>query len=242
MNIFISDTIQFMIISHKYKFIFFKTRKTAGTSIEIALSKFCDDNDVITPITNTDELIRQDLGFRGSQNYNIPFHLYNKLDWLKLIKTRKPKQFFNHMEASSIKNYVNKEIWQSYFKFCFERNPFDKAISRYYWSTQEPRPKIEDYLNSAPIKLLSNWNNYTINDRIVADFVGRYENLNNDLEIIQEKLGLPEKLELPNAKGNFRKNRKHYSTVLNDLARRRIEVVCAKEITTFKYQWVEQGE
>ncbi|MEL6382956.1 MAG: chondroitin 4-O-sulfotransferase, partial [Cyanobacteria bacterium J06626_18] len=30
-----------MIISHEYKFIFLKTRKTAGTSIEIALSKFC---------------------------------------------------------------------------------------------------------------------------------------------------------------------------------------------------------
>ena len=40
-----------MIISHKYKFIFIKTRKTAGTSMEIYLSQYCDDNDIVTPIT-----------------------------------------------------------------------------------------------------------------------------------------------------------------------------------------------
>ncbi|WP_275670288.1 hypothetical protein [Okeania hirsuta] len=40
-----------MIISHKYKFIFLKTIKTSGTSIEIYLSRFCGDDDVITPIS-----------------------------------------------------------------------------------------------------------------------------------------------------------------------------------------------
>ncbi|NET28114.1 sulfotransferase family 2 domain-containing protein [Okeania sp. SIO1I7] len=235
-----------MLINHKYKFIFLKTRKTAGTSIEIALSKFCDSNDIITKITKEDEIKRQELGFRGPQNYNIPLRFYNRMDWLKLLKTGKRKQFFNHIEASSVKKLVGEEVWKSYFKFCFERNPFDKAISNYYWSTRsntpESRPKIEDYLNSAPIKHLSNWNNYTINDKIVVDFVGNYENLNNDLEIITDKLGLPEKLSLPRAKGNSRKNQSHYSTVLNDSARTRIEIVCAKEITAFNYQWVDFEE
>ena len=58
-----------MIISHDYKFIFLKNRKTAGTSIEIALSKFCGPNDVITPISPEDEATRKELGYRGPQNY-----------------------------------------------------------------------------------------------------------------------------------------------------------------------------
>ena len=44
-----------MIISHEHKFIFLKTRKTAGTSIELALSQLCGPNDIITPISPNDE-------------------------------------------------------------------------------------------------------------------------------------------------------------------------------------------
>jgi hypothetical protein len=38
-----------MILSHEHKFIFLRTKKTAGTSIELALFELCGPNDVITP-------------------------------------------------------------------------------------------------------------------------------------------------------------------------------------------------
>lgn len=58
-----------MIISHTHKLIFFKTKKTAGTSFEIALSKFLGNDDVVTPIASKDEEIRKGFGIEGPRNY-----------------------------------------------------------------------------------------------------------------------------------------------------------------------------
>jgi len=70
-----------MIISHRHRFIFIKLRKTAGTSMEIALSGICGDQDVITPISEEDEKVRREMGFRGPQNTLIPFRYYRQQDW-----------------------------------------------------------------------------------------------------------------------------------------------------------------
>ena len=61
------------IIFKKEKLIFCKGLKNAGTSFEIALSKYCDKNDVIGWIENEDEEIRKNLGFKSPQN-----NLYSK--------------------------------------------------------------------------------------------------------------------------------------------------------------------
>lgn len=62
-----------MIVSHKYKFVFIKTAKTAGTSTEIALSKFCGPDDIITPLmTSEDEELRKLMGGRAPQHYLPP--------------------------------------------------------------------------------------------------------------------------------------------------------------------------
>lgn len=225
-----------MIINHRYRFIFLKTRKTAGTSMEIALSKFCGHGDVISPIRGADERIRSELGYRGPQNHRAPLRLYDAEDWLRLLRKRKRKRLA-HAGALFARRFAGEEVWNGYFKFCFERNPFDKAISRYYWRTRPPRPPIADFLASRHRRFLSDWNIYTLDECVAVDFVGRFENLTADLEKIAERLGLPEPLELPRAKGDTRTNRDHYSQVLDGRARALIERVCAREIREFGYQW-----
>jgi len=230
-----------MIVNHKYKFIFLKTRKTAGTSIEIALSEFCDSSDIITPIADKDEALREEAGYQGPCNYDVPLKKLSKTELLQFFWNRYRKQFYNHVDAAYVRKYVGEKTWGSYFKFSFERNPFDKAVSRYYWSTEEPRPSASEYLDSAPVELLTDWPIYTINDQLAVDFLGRYENLKADMKFVAERLGLPGEINLLYAKGGYRPKRSHYRDVLDEQARARIEVVCAKEIAALKFQW-EDGD
>jgi hypothetical protein len=145
----------------------------------------------------------------------------------------------NHSPAAFVRRHVDPEVWSSYFKFCFERNPYDKAISRYYWSTREessPRP-ITAFLARAKRRQISNWEIYTIRDRIAVDFVGRFEHLREDLAAALARIGLPGDLELPRAKSRFRRDARHYSEVLDTRSRALLERVCARELAAFGYPW-----
>ena len=228
-----------MIISHRHRFIFLKTRKTGGTSVEIALSRFCGPDDVITPISPEDEAVRRDLGFPGPQNFEFPAERRRAADRLRCWWRGEPYGFFNHAPAAWIARHVDPGVWSGYFKFCFERNPYDKAISRYYWSTRESPepPPIAAYLERAKRRQISNWHIYTIGDRVAVDFVGRYERLGEDLGAALAQIGLSVELPLPRAKSRYRRDARHYSEVLDTRSRALVERVCARELAAFRYPW-----
>lgn len=228
-----------MIISHRYRFIFLKTRKTAGTSIEITLSRFCGEGDVITPITPKDQKIREELGHRGPQNFRLHLSKYTPRDWAGLLGAGKRASYYNHIPAEEIRRRIGPRIWTEYFKFCFERNPWDKAISSYFWKTRgrEPRPSLLEFLRSVKTDRLSNFGIYGIDGHVTADHVGLYENLDSELERIAALLKLPEAIRLPRAKGTFREDRRHYRDIMGQEERSIIERVCAREIAHFGYSF-----
>ena len=229
-----------MIISHKYKFIFVKTRKTAGTSIEIALSRFCGDDDIITPISPEDEEIRKELKGSGPQNCFLPLKKYTVMDWFRfLMSDKKPLLFYNHIPASEIRKRVSEEVWNTYFKFCFERNPWDKTISYYYRRTREsqPRPSLFKCLSSEDFPKLSDFEKYTIDGEIVMDYVARYENIEHDIQYITNRLGLPSNIQLPMAKSGFRKDKRHYKEIINSEERKKIAEIFKREISYFDFEF-----
>ncbi len=212
-----------MIISHKHKFIFIKTKKTAGTSIEIALSTICGDQDIITPITAEDEITRKALGGRGPQN-----HVVNGIPL-----------FYNHIPAKDVRVLIGKPVWDGYFKFCFERNPWDKVISWYFWEqATEPRLPLSEFVQSgwaAQVGGPGGFDLYTIDGEMAVDRVCLFENLDQELARIRAELNLPAIPDLPRAKSRFRQDKRHYREILGAADATAIEKFFAREIAAFGY-------
>lgn len=146
-----------MIISHKYRFIFIKTRRCATSSIEKQLTPCLGSNDVTTftgnPIkgyfnpvhsmlTCIKDIRVKNITSMGSRNdyFNIGKISKTFLDLLKKYK------FYNHMPAIFVKNRIPNRIWNEYFKFTVERNPWDKAISFYYTPMSKYNNTFREYL------------------------------------------------------------------------------------------------
>lgn len=222
-----------MIISHKHKFIFIKTEKTAGTSFEIALSKFCGRDDIITPISVEDELVRKRLGYRKPQNYYLPIGRYLKSDYLRLIKSRKPVAFFNHCSAHFIKNHISAEVWEGYYKFCFERNPLSKIISWYKWLNRSGKwESFSDFLKSPQAFRVKGIQLYTIDSHIVVDEIFKFEELDYACEKISQRCGLPEKLSLVSTKSSGTSVK---TLVPDNEEKKLLTQVYARELTMFDY-------
>ena len=211
-----------MIISHSRNFIFIKTRKVSGTSMEISLSQVCGGDDVVTPISYEDELVRLELGGCLPQNYGDR----KEEKFRELIRTRNPSggevknkvKFYNHVPAVKVRDHVGQDIWDKYFTFSMERHPYDKVISVLYyhmrgrenWNFDKELKKVikkKNYVNY-PV--------YSDGDEPIVDFIVNYERLQEDLKVLSEKLGFDVAAHYPQTKHKYRSDRRPARELLND--------------------------
>jgi hypothetical protein len=229
-----------LIVSHARRFIFLKTKKTAGTSMEIALSSLCGSEDVITPIPERDEEERRRLGYRGPQNCGVRPGRYRSSDALRLVLHRKPLSFYNHTPALTARRLLPRDVWEGYFKFCFDRNPWDKAISHYYWQGGGARfASVKEFLLSGRGQPYSNYHLYSIRGFPAVDRVYRYEEMESSLDDLSGRLGLDRPLRLPEfrAKSRTHVDRRHYREILSAEEVEMIAVACAREIRLLGYEF-----
>ena len=173
-----------MIASHAHRFVFIKTRKTAGTSLEIALSRHCGPTDVVTRISPEDEELRAAAGGVGPQNDETDPSSYA------------------HMGARRVIEVIGRETWDAYFTFAVERNPYDVVASSYRYSARKPTftKTFAEFVRTPRRldRLALNERLYRLGGRVVVDRVYRYEDLPAAVADISGRLGIA--LDLPHAK------------------------------------------
>lgn len=220
-----------MIISHKNKFIFIKNRKTGGSSLEVVLSKFCGKDDIITPLPFKEEQLRKEFGGLSHRNWMTPFEEYTEREWREMhnvfhrghrMKTFIPVRYWNHCGYENIMKYVNSDIWNSYFKFCFERNPWDKTLSFFWWKHPKRVLKSEDFsifIERGKGLTLSDWTKYADISPVV-DRVFQYENIQEELRMLDECLHLNISNEMkncPRIHGTYRSDRRYWKEIISEL-------------------------
>ncbi len=228
-----------MIVSHKHKFIFIKTRKTAGTSIEIALSAHCGKEDILSPLNEEDEKLRREFAGRGAQNYQLKWTDWTRQEWLKVLKTRKAARFYNHMPAAEVKQHLSEDVWNSYFKFTLDRNPFDKVVSLFFWRGGfEKYPSLSDFIRAGGLAKMDSYDMYSVNKLLAVDKVYRFEDMSAMAADLSERFDLKPALDFGalKAKGGFRK-KKDYRELYDEQSKEWVQQAFAREIQLLDYQF-----
>ena len=233
------------IVSHKYRFIFLKTRKTAGTSVERWMMPHLGSTDMIaTPRENWPAPVSLFSTPNPTTRFPTVEHKLKKLIQRNLGR---PISFSlrEHMSASRVRALVGEHIWRNYFKFCIERQPWDRMISFWRWRQHRRGSLISldeflDLIESEPanevVRNYSNLDKYMIDGRVVTDQIVRYENLTGELAQICDRLRIPARVnDLTHVKGRIR--RENDSTSM--LTKRQIERISslfAEEIRLFGWK------
>jgi hypothetical protein len=229
-----------MIVSHKYKFIFIKTHKTAGSSMEMALAPLCGQDDVVTPMESN---ILTDIP-RNYYEKNLIGSMYSKSRLFRKCIHRHSgvlgKWYYEHMPALRVKELVGEEIWNTYYKFCFERNPWEKVVSYYNWKKHgqgRSIPPFEEYVLQKTHRLPLDARLYFDDDVSIMDDVFDYNNFMESFTEVCNRLNIPFDGKMPSEKTGINKNSTEYQECYTDETRECIEHVFNREIKLMHYQF-----
>lgn len=253
------------IISHRHKFIFVRPRKVAGTSLQIALSRWLAEDDVAShdfPMLAFD---------RRTDDDDFGVAPVRVTDGSGAI-------YGGHDLPDEIRKKVGEDVWAEYFKFTVLRNPWDLVVSYLhskfgpnYWRDVWGRRRPIHFVRNVPRALrLFRLRRELVRGRreeavetilreglfsdigqipqfyfsrgeAYADYVIRFENLHQDYDEVCRRLGLPQQ-DLPKTNTLPRPKNADYRDYYTDFSREYVSDLCRPMTAAFGYRFDDGPE
>lgn len=213
-----------LIISKRHKYIFFHLPKNAGVSVSRIL-------------------IKQENPLKMKRISSFLFRKFFKTkdNFYLSLKDKKLNFFSSHSPCYKIQKIIDENTFSKFFKFAVIRNPWDRMVSRYFYSK-----KIDSSFKDLSFKEFLNFdlkNNMhvidqfkfctDVNNHFCLDLVLKFENLNEDFNNISLKFFNKKNMLLHLNKSEHKNYRDYYDNEAKD----KIYKYCKKDIEFFKYEF-----
>jgi len=214
-----------MLLSLRYNFLLVHIAKTGGTSVRAALS-----------------------GYKWKDPYRLPLFICSRMS--SVFKHRLACKLPRHAKAIAAREMLPRELYDRLFKFAFVRNPWDLQVSSFHHIRRE-RPHLmtgidefETFLRykfnperpyqfhiDTSIELQSDYL-IDLHGNVIVDFIGRYEQLQDDFNTACGKIGIPTLL-LPHKRKA--RTRKAYQSYYTDQTAEMVAAYFKADIEMFGY-------
>jgi len=139
-----------------------------------------------------------------------------------------------HLMAALIRERLGVKKWNSYYKFCFERDPWEKVVSSFHYrAAHGSEDRFRDFVLRG--SLPTDFDRYSLRDRIAVDFVGQHATLEHDLAIALREVGIDVPVTLTREKGGLRPESSTVEAVFTSELDARVAHVFRREIAAFEY-------
>lgn len=217
------------LLSHRARFIFLKTHKTASTSVEAALEPLCAPDGARTGDHMRGELVSE-AGAIGARGKASDFATWR-----------------NHLGAGSVRRLTGRRIWRDYAKITTVRNPYSRMVSMFHSRLEpEERERIADARFDEVRRAFGLWlqgrwrsnnlNKLTLRGVYCIDHAIYFESLVEDFEALAAALGLAS-AELPRFKMDRKLREEPWRDYYDDGTRRLVARGSAFELAFFGYDF-----